>query len=441
MLLVSINLKQIFSGYLTTSQYFNSIRDVKPNKPSKTMQAKLIRRNATRQQAAIFAQIKSAKYVVTHGWQSQETILENLSLLPRIYAENGLAMLCQISEFEYEIAIDANERYILSTQKEAIAPVATEETTQATEEIKEAIASAASTSAEEPATLKDLEAELYFTELELKDCEEKIDSTKGFVKMLKKCEGKMDNTEGKMLQLSARLQHLQTEAETLDKEATEIKRKIAAMKIASTPVEEPTQAIEEVSLDSPIASTATSLDSQLAATEEEYNQAWEKVRKLEFEAEEIKALYQSKINIALEKTRKISGRLNGLLKEQAIARPQPKLKIDIVSIELTRIEGCDDDRPNHIVTSIWLEANKTIQQWAKTAPKEGYQECTAKLVFSDGNSITTPIKLDCWSFDVLKSITDELDPQNEIKWHKITHDDFANYLAAHKLNTKNLALA
>lgn len=414
------------------------------------MQAKLIRRNATRQQSTIFGQIKSAKCVVAYDWESKESAVNDLNHLPEIYAGNRNALLLQVSEDEYQLVINEDKRYILSTKEEAIAPSTTEETTQVAQEIEDAIAPAESTPVEEPmqpkanqkpATLKGLETELCFTELELKDCEEKIDSTKGFIKMLKNSEGKTDDMEGKMTQLQARLQHLQNEAETLENEVAELKRKIKAIKIASTPVEEPTQATEKASLDSPTATTITSLDDQLAATEEEYNQAWEEVEKLEAELEGIKASYQEKINIALVKAGEIAGNRNQLRREKAIAKSQLSPKFDIVSIELTREESCDDDQPNHIATPIWLEANKMLYRWAKTAPKTGHQQCTAKLVFSDGNSITTPIKLNYWSFDALKSITNELDPQYEISWHEITKDEFLAYLATHKLNTKNLVLA
>lgn len=313
--------------------------------PSPVSYPELITRGETAQQTAIFSQVKSAKLVLTLSYsydqktREQEVEIEDLSELPKFYARDCQAMLLKFSETEYQIVVNSGKRYVLSTKEKEIAPVIPTPAEKPTQpEINQ-----------EPATIKGLEVELCFAELELKNCKDEINDTESLMTMLKNSEGKNDDTERKMPQLQIRLRHLQSEVETLDKKATKIRRKIAAM--------------------------------------------------------------------------------------------QPTLKVDIVSIELTRVEDCDDGQPNHMATSVWPEANKMLQQWAKTAPKTGYQQCMAKLVFSDGNSITTPIKLNRWSFDVIKSITNELDPQNEISWYEMTHNEFVACLASHKLNTKNLALA
>lgn len=94
---------------------------------------KPIRRNASRQLAAIFPNIQSAKLI--NPREIVETRImppSDFGTIERVYKMCTDTKLSQISEHEFELNIGGGTRYVFSTkEQEAIASVATEKTEQA----------------------------------------------------------------------------------------------------------------------------------------------------------------------------------------------------------------------------------------------------------------------------------------------------------------------
>lgn len=87
---------------------------------------KLIRRNATRQQAAIFSQIKSVKGASAFTHYTPVDVAD-LGCIQREYEKYSFARLTQISEHEYHLRVTSEDWYTFSTkeEEEAIAPIET----------------------------------------------------------------------------------------------------------------------------------------------------------------------------------------------------------------------------------------------------------------------------------------------------------------------------
>jgi hypothetical protein len=109
------------------------------------MQAKTIHRNATRQQATIFSQIKSAQ-LLSHHYDYVRQELTEFDCIENNYREYPKATLTQHSEHEFTLSINSQNWINFSTKEvETIVPA----TTEVTQETVEAIAPVESTSVEE----------------------------------------------------------------------------------------------------------------------------------------------------------------------------------------------------------------------------------------------------------------------------------------------------
>lgn len=81
-----------------------------------TTDAKLIRRNATKQLPLIFATAKTAKVHYRSNGCTAETFT-NLSYLEKVYNKNKKAQLYKLSEGEYYLTVDSSEWYFFSTNE------------------------------------------------------------------------------------------------------------------------------------------------------------------------------------------------------------------------------------------------------------------------------------------------------------------------------------
>jgi cob(I)alamin adenosyltransferase len=200
------------------------------------MYPKLIRRNATRQQAAIFSQIKSVKGASSFTHYTPVDIAD-LGCIQREYVKYSFARLTQISENEYHLRITSDEWYTFSTEEiEAIAPA----TTEATQEIasveiqpevakpeskivpqpvktEEAIAPTVEPTQETEQPLEAMQAELSAVQVDLAKCWDVINALEdyrenftGLEKTLnealtKSIWARIDDMEAKVKQLTAKI--------------------------------------------------------------------------------------------------------------------------------------------------------------------------------------------------------------------------------------------
>lgn len=430
------------------------------------MYPKLIRRNATRQQAAIFSQIKSAKFIPAKA-DSEATTIADIPWLYECYKFSKGATLTQMSDCEYRLRAEnqtAVGYYLLSTEKPEV--TTTKEIDLETISSKTEVANSTEIESElataiavEPKQTQDTVLVAAETQATPKPKQpktpsrlidrnathqlESIFSQVKLAKVFKPNRGFVPFEFESLIWLqeeysqSSPLAGLFQEREniyylTMDNQDqylffTEETEQVKAAFAPSKRIEVEPAAPEQSDAIAPATQTPEIIAEDAIAS----SQSQSNLTNLENEL----ALAQAELSEHCNKIAEIGAKIKRLQSEVNSARNGEKARATIIKLE--RVEGRHDECRIETATD-WKAADLILRKWTLTAPDKACDKCNIWIDFANGESFKMRFDLQqrhSFQVSLAAELKRELEFMSGICPTHMTQKDYDSYLEFCKIDT------